>query len=85
MFVLLAAHTVSVFHVISHSLYQIFCKNGLHKQLPPKLSRCLFQYASLSDQESESEATREIQSISVLLHRINEELLHGNLLHGNTS
>jgi len=34
---------------------------------------------------SESEAIRENQIVTVLLHRIDEELLHGNLLHGNTS
>lgn len=32
-----------------------------------------------------SDAIAENQIVSVLLHRVDEELLHGNLIHGNTS
>ncbi len=38
-----------------------------------------------ADVDQVSDAIRENQIIAILLHRVDEELLHGNLLHSNTS
>lgn len=60
--------------ILLHSEF-VFHNQYLQNQIARKARQCFFV----------SEAIRENQIVSVLLHRLNEELLHGNLPHSNTS
>lgn len=71
-------------HGLDHVLHCFI----LHLYIPPKVSgeKFIFILRPLRGWlKSGSDALRENQGVAVLLHRIDEELLHRNLLHSVTS
>jgi len=73
--------------VLGHGLGHVLDDFGFHISIPPKVSgeKIYLSYARCGPVGIGSEAITEDPVVTADLHRIDEELLHGILLHSVTS